>query len=235
MPRAHSDRSYDAELSVLRDQISQMANSVVDMIAKSRRAFIERDGELAQEMIDFDQEIDRLEVQTDELCLGILARRQPVASDLRFIAVVLKLVTDLERIGDLCVNICERVLELGSEDGLPLHPELGRMAELIESMVRDAMQAFMARDAKGAEEVIAQDREVDALNAQLFQDLLTQMVADSKTVFRATRVQAIAKHLERIGDHATNLGEMVVFLVRGKDIRHFKTKKPTQRRPSRGL
>lgn len=220
MKLPHSDKEYESELQDLKTRISQMGASVADMIASSMRAFVERNTELARRMIQFDHQINRFEVETDELCMRILARRQPVASDLRFITTGLKLVTDLERIGDLCVNICERVIEMNEEE--PLWPDdLPEMAEIVEGMVREALAAFISGDSDRAQHVIERDRVVDVYHAQMFRELLTYMTQDPKNVSRATRVQFIARYLERIGDHATNLAEMVIFMAHGKDIRHL--------------
>ena len=220
MQRLHTDREYEGELSLLRERILLMGARVEEMIANSVRALLERDSDLARRMIDEDEEVDRLEVETDELCLRILARRQPVASDLRFIAIALKLVTNLERIADLGVNIGERVLELNQEEPLKPYVDLPKMAEAARSMVRDALDAFVGADAARAERVIVQDSVVDGYYAEVFRELLEYMTRDSSSIYRATRLQSIAKYLERIGDHATNIAEMVVFMVRGKDIRH---------------
>ncbi len=198
-----------------------MGARVEEMISNSAKALVERDGDLAEKMMDFDDEIDALEVSTDELCLRILAKRQPVASDLRFITIAMKMVTDLERMGDLGVNICERVIELNNEPPLKPYVDLPKMAEVVQAMVRDALDAFVSRDAERARAVIERDRTVDAYYAQIFRELLTYMMEEPRNIFRATRVQSIAKYLERIGDHATNLAEMVVFMVQGKDIRHM--------------
>ncbi len=221
MIRQHTDREYENELAKLREQILLMGAKVEDMIAGSVRALVERDSDLARRMIEQDRQVNRLEVESDELCLRILARRQPVASDLRFITIALKLVTDLERIGDLAVNTCERVIELNQEPPLKPYVDLPRMAEAARGMVRDALDAFVAADVERAQRVIEADRIVDAYYAQIFRELLTYMMEDPRYIFRATRVQSIAKYLERIGDHATNLAEMVVFMVKGKDIRHM--------------
>jgi phosphate transport system protein len=217
----HTDREYETELQKLREQILLMGAKVEDMIAQSVRSLLERDNDLARRTIEADHQVNRLEVETDELCLRILARRQPVASDLRFITIALKLVTDLERIGDLAVNTCERVVELNQEPPLKPYVDLPKMAEAARGMVRDALDAFVAADVERANRVIEADRTVDAYYGQIFRELLTYMMEDSRNIFRATRVQSIAKYLERIGDHATNLAEMVVFMVKGKDIRHM--------------
>ncbi len=220
MSREHTDREYEAELRKLRDRILLMGAKVEEMIANRVRSLVERDTPLAQRMIQFDHQVNRLEVENDELCLRILARRQPVASDLRFIATALKLVTDLERIADLGVNICERVVELNAEPPLKPYIDVPRMAAEAQGMVREALDAFVAGDADRALRVIERDAVVDAYYAQIFRELLTYMMEDPRNIFRATRVQSIAKYLERIGDHATNLAEMVVFMTKGKDIRH---------------
>jgi phosphate transport system protein len=218
--RQHSDQVYEEELRRLREHILLMGAKVEEMISNSMKALVERDTHLARELIQFDHQINRLEIETDELCLKILARRQPVASDLRFITIALKLVTDLERIGDCGVNICERVVELNDEPALKPYAELENMAEVAQGMVRDALDAFVESDAERAEAVIEKDAVLDAYYADTFRVLLTYMMEDPRNIYRATRVQSIAKYLERIGDHATNLAEMVVFMVRGKDIRH---------------
>ncbi|HYC46459.1 MAG TPA: phosphate signaling complex protein PhoU [Burkholderiales bacterium] len=231
----HTDREYEAELRRLHEQLLLMGARVEEMIASSMRALVERDSGLARRMIDFDHQINRLEVETDELCLRVLAKRQPVASDLRLITIALKLVTDLERIGDLGVNICERVIELNMEPTLKPYVDLPRMAQIAQAMVRDALDAFVSADAERAQRVIDRDREVDAYYGQVFRELLTYMLEDPRNIYRAIRAQSIAKYLERIGDHATNLAEMVVFMVMGKDIRHIGSQTPQATRGPRGL
>jgi phosphate transport system protein len=220
MALAHTNREYEAELTKLRESILLLGARVEEAIAGAVRAVVERDDALARGVIDGDAGIDRLEVETDRLCLSILARRQPVASDLRFLAVALKLVTDLERIGDLSVNIAERALELNREPLLKPYVGLSAMAQAAQGMVREALDAFVSRDAERARAVLGRDETVDAYYEQLFRELLTYMMEDPRNIFRATRVQSVAKYLERIGDHACNIAEEVVFLVRGEDIRH---------------
>jgi len=220
MDRAHTDREYQGELDQLRQRIALMGSLVTDMIADSTRAFLERNRDLARRTIERDADVDRLEVETDDLCLHVLARRQPVASDLRLVATTFKLVTDIERMGDMCVDIAERVAELAQEPPLPIPDDLARMAEAAQGMVRDVLAAYAAGDAAKAQDVILRDRTVDAYCAQVFRELLAAIVADVQNTQRATAIQAIARSIERIGDHATNLAEMVVFMVRGRDIRH---------------
>jgi len=143
-----------------------------------------------------------------------------VASDLRFITIALKIVTDLERIGDLGVNICERVVELNQEPPLKPYTSLQMMAEAAQGMLREALDAFVAGDVERAQQVLTRDKIVDDYYGQIFRELLTYMMEDPRNIYRATRLQSVAKYLERIGDHATNLAEMVVYLVKGTDIRH---------------
>jgi phosphate transport system protein len=218
--REHTNREYEQELRKLREQVLRMGAKVEEIIGGSIKSLIERDSALATRMIAFDRKINQMEIDIDELCLMVLARRQPVASDLRFITMALKLVTDLERIGDLGVNICERVVELNEEPQLKPYVDLPRMAEEVQAMLRESLDAFVAGDPERAQAVIERDHNVDAFYSQIFRELLTYMMEDTRNVYRATRLQSFAKYLERIGDHATNLAEMVVFMVKGKDIRH---------------
>lgn len=218
--REHTNREYEQELRKLREQVLRMGAKVEEIISGSIKALLERDTVLATRMIAFDRKINQMEIDIDELCMVILARRQPVASDLRFITMALKLVTDLERIGDLGVNISERVVELNDEPQLKPYVDLPRMADEVQSMLREALDAFVAGDPDRAQAVIERDKMVDAYYTQVFRELLTYMMEDTHNIYRATRLQSIAKYLERIGDHATNLAEMVVFMVKGKDIRH---------------
>lgn len=225
--KRHTDRDYEAELERLREKVLLMGAKVEDMLAASIRALVERDSILAQRTIAVDKQINLLEVEIDDLCLKILARRQPVASDLRFLTMTLKVVVDLERVGDLAVSFCDRVLELNEEDPLKSPGGLQLMGEATSGMLREALDAFVQGDADRAQRVIERDQLVDDQYAQAFRELLTYMLEDPRNIYRATRLQSIAKYLERIGDHATNVAEMVVFMVRGKDIRHPKSRKET--------
>ena len=217
----HISRRYDQDLEQLRERILAMGGNLVGMIKETLRALVERDSAAAKRMIEYDHEINRQEVAIDELSLNIIALRQPAARDLRFITLALKVSTDLERIGDLCVNIAERTLELNEEPQLKPYIDLPKMAEAAEGMIVDALEAFLRGDAVLAEQVTRRDDIVDQLNVQVFRELLTFMMEDPKTITRATRLMFIGKYLERMGDHATNIAEMVIFMVKGKDIRHM--------------
>jgi phosphate transport system protein len=221
MDRRHTDREYENELAHVRDRVLLMGARVEEMLAATLRAFKERNGTLARSIIRNDHQIDNLEVEIDELCLQVLARRQPVASDLRLITTTLKLVTDLERIGDLAVNMCERVAELAEDPTYPTQGPIPRIAEAAQAMLHDALDAFVAGDVHKAEQVVERDRAVDAYYAQLFPELVAHMMSDPNVVFRSTSLLSIGKYIERIADHATNIAEMVVFMVRGQDVRHM--------------
>lgn len=223
MASAHTSKVYEHELRTLREKLLHMGSLVEEMIRASIRALEAQDAELARRTLLVDRRINRLECEVDELCMRILATRQPVASDLRFVTIALKVVTDLERMGDLCVNICERVIELaGEEDALP-GPALGdvvRLADEAKGVVREALDAFVVRDVTRASELLGRDHVIDEHYARIFRDLLTQMSEHPSSVYRATRIQSIAKYLERIADHAMNVAETVIFLVQGRDVRH---------------
>lgn len=219
-PKRHIDREYEAELGRVRERLLMMAGRVEQMLADAIRAVGERDPELARATIVADNQVNRTEVETDELCMRVLARRQPMATDLRFITLALKMVTDLERIGDLAVNICERAIDLAGEVRLSGVDALETMATLVQSMVRDAIDAFVRGDADLAEGVIARDDAVDEAYHTYFRAVLAGMARDPASIERGIHVQSVAKWLERIGDHATNISELVIFMVRGTDVRH---------------
>ena len=222
--REHTDREYEHELRQLREQLLVMGSHVEAIIGDAIKSLLERDSRLAERTITEDTIVDRMEVELDGLCLQILARRQPVASDLRFITLVLKVVTDLERIADLGVNICERVLELDAEPQLKPYVDIPRMGTEVQSMLREVLDAFVAKDAERARKIIGRDQVVDALYAQVFRELLTFMMENAHNVYRATRLQSIAKYLERMADHTINLAEMVIFMVDGRDVRHLSSR-----------
>ena len=218
--RTHTDKTYELELKELRDRLLVMGGKVESLIARSVRAFTERDSALATEVKAGDVEVNRLEVEIDGACRRLLALRQPAASDLRFITTALKIVTDLERMGDLAVNIAERALDLAQAPPLrPVH-DLSALADLVEAQLRKALDAFVERDPDKAQEVLSGDDLADALYLKIFNELLQLMMEDSRSIRRATAVLFAAKHLERFGDHAINLAEMVIYMVRGTDVRH---------------
>jgi len=220
MPRQHTDRDYEAELGQLRHHVLTMGAKIEDMIANSMKAFVNHDLELAERMIQFDHQINCLEIETDDMCLRILARRQPVASDLRLITITLKLVTDLERIGDLVKNICERVIEMGTQVEVHLMPDFEKMFTLVQCMIHEALDAFVACDVERSKRILERDHEVDVIFSKIFAELLMDMQKQPSLIYQSSRLQSIAKYLERVGDHTTNIAEMVVFMAKGQDIRH---------------
>ncbi len=226
----HTDKAYEAELRSLRERLLEMGGRVERAIAASVRAIVERDSALAEEVKLNDRDVNRMEVEIDGACRRVLALRQPAASDLRFITTALKIVTDLERMGDLAVNVADRALALNEAPPLGPTPELSRIAELAQGELHDALDAFVTADVAKAEEVMRRDDLVDALYLKIFNDMLARMIEDSKTIRRATAIMFAAKHLERFGDHAVNVAEMVVYMVRGTDVRHPRSRGEEPRR-----
>ena len=205
----------------VKEKLLSMGALVEAQLDRSVRSLIERDTELAEEVIGADHDVNRLEVEIDEECILLLALRQPEAGDLRFITTAMKIVTDLERMGDLAVDICERVVELNDEPSLKPYIDIPRMAGAAREMLKEALDAFVNRDSALARKVLASDDFVDDLCKQIFRELLTFMIEDPHSITRAIRITYISKYLERIADHATNIAEMVVYLVEGKIIRHM--------------
>ena len=210
----------EAELERIRTLFLQMCVRAESMVRLGLRSVLDRDPSLGRSVMAADQELDALEIEIDRLCLHYLATRKPVGADLRTITTIMKMVTDLERVGDLSVNLAERGLELTSGVGIEPGTDMPVMGEIAADMVRMAADAFLEGDAELARELIARDRQVDQLNREAFQKWLTAMAAHPDQVDRALALTSMSKYLERIADHACNLGEMVVFLVEGQDVRH---------------
>ncbi len=221
----HTNRHYEEDLRSLRAGLLKMGGLVERQIAEAIESLVSRDSDHARAVIKNDEEVNRMDVSNDEQCIRLLALHQPTASDLRFITTGLKITTDLERIGDNAVNICERALELNEVPQLKPYVDLPRMAEVAQSMVKDSIDAFMRNDVELSRQVIERDDEVDALNYQIYRELLSYMAEDPHTIGAATRLLFISKYLERIADHSTNIAEMVVFMVNGKVVRHMDKKK----------
>jgi phosphate transport system protein len=216
----HTSKEFEQELVTLRDRLVAMGALADSQITQAMRALAEQDDALASGVIQTDDAIDRAELDIDELCQIMLATRQPVASDLRFISMSMKFVTDLERIGDLAVGIAKRCLELNRLPSFQLNGNLARLAVLVQVNLRAALDAFVAKDADRATAVIAADIEVDRLNASLFAELIAHVVADPANVTRVLPLTSVCRYLERIGDHVKNLAEGVVYMVRARDVRH---------------
>jgi phosphate transport system protein len=218
--REHTSKQFEQQLRTLKDKLLLMGHHAEKMISDSIRALVERRPSLAEEVITSDDALDQLELEIDNLCYQILALEQPVARDLRFITTALKIVRDIERIGDIAVNIAERAAELIQEPELKRLIDLPIMADAAQRILKESLDAFVNSDAELAEKVIRDDRFIDDCYEHIFRELLTYMMEDTKYISRALKVIFIAKHLERVGDHSSNIAEMVVFLVRGQDIRH---------------
>jgi phosphate transport system protein len=211
----------EQDIEALKARVLRMGSLVEDAIRKAVKALVDRDRSLALAVIDGDSIVNAHDVEIEEECIRFLAIWQPTGSNLRFVTTTIKIITDLERMGDLAVDICERAVELLDEPQLKPYIDIPRMAEASQKMLKDSLDAFVDRDADLALKVCEADDFVDNLNQQIFNELLVYMLQDPKNISRAVRLTYIAKYLERIADHATNIAEMVVFMVKGKMIRHM--------------
>jgi len=222
MPQ-HTDRAYETQLGKLRSCLLEMGGLVEDQITQAIRSLTERDPILARATVERDHTVNRLDVEIDELSMKLIALHQPAARDLRLITTALKITTDLERIGDLATHIAERAIELAAEPPVKPYVDIPRMAALASSMVHRSLDAFVREDVELALEVCSSDDAIDRMHDQLFRELLSFMADDPQAISRTMRLLFVSKYLERIGDHATNIAEMVIFLVRGTSIRHMDT------------
>jgi phosphate transport system protein len=214
------ERHLDVELTDLKKKLLLMGGSVESQLQDVLQALTERDSILAIQVVENDLLVNALDVEIDEACLRLLALHHPTAGDLRLITTAMKISTELERMSDLAENIAERAIELNDEPQLKPYIDIPRMAEWTSRMVKECLDAFVNRDAELARKVCRDDRLVDDLTEQLFRELVSFMLEDSRTITRATRLTFIGKYYERIADHATNIAELVVYLVEGKIIRH---------------
>ncbi len=214
------ERHFDDELKILKEKLLHMASRVEEAIHLSIKGLVERNEAIAKKVIASDQEINLAEIDIDEFSVKLLALYHPEAGDLRTITMVMRINNDLERMGDLAVNIAERVLDLLKEPLLKPLIDIPRMSVCAQKMVQDALDAFVNQNADLAREVCIRDSEVDGINDQLFRELLTYMIQDPRSISRAVHLILIGRHIERIADHATNIGEDVFFMVKGKTIKH---------------
>ncbi|HEX4417562.1 MAG TPA: phosphate signaling complex protein PhoU [Kofleriaceae bacterium] len=217
---AHTSKDFEQELRTLRERLATMGERAARQLALAMKALADKDDDLARDVIKNDAQIDRDEVDVDELALQILATRQPVASDLRFITMALKCVVDLERIGDLAGGIARRALELNRLPNLEPRIDLSRLAELVQKNLQSALDSFVRKDADRATAVITADAEIDRLNASLFAELIAHVATDPATVTRVLPLTSVCRYLERVGDHVKNLAEDVVYMVKATDVRH---------------
>lgn len=218
-------RHFDEELNQLKDKLFKMGILCEEAIRKSIECLIKRDSKQAQEVIDNDQKINILEIEIDEFGHELIALRQPTAVDLRFITMVLKINSNLERIGDQAVNISEKAIALNKETPIKSFLSIPRMGELAVAMVRESLDAFVAKDAKKAKAICERDDELDNLNDQIYNDLQVAMKKQEVEVAHAVSLIMVAHNLERIGDLGTNIAEDVIYLAKGIDIRHHITER----------
>jgi len=217
---AHTSKDFEQELRTLRERLATMGERAARQIALAMKALADKDDDLARDVIKNDTQIDRDENDVDELALQILATRQPVASDLRFITMALKFVVDLERIGDLAGGIAKRALELNRLPSLEPRIDLTKLAALVQNNLQAALDSFVRKDADRATAVITADVEIDKLNASLFAELIAHVATDPATVTRVLPLTSVCRYLERVGDHVKNLAEEVVYMVKATDVRH---------------
>ena len=214
------ERHFEKDLDTLTEEILRLGSMCEEAIERALQALVERDSEMAARVIAGDEALDQQELVIDQLCIDLIGLQQPMASDLRFLTTALKITPEIERMGDLAVNIAERSIELNREPLLKPLIDIPRMARIAVGMLRDALQAFLHQDAEAANAIIRRDDEVDRLMEQVFRELLSFMMEDPATITRALRLTFVAKYFERVADHVTNICEMVVFMAEGRIIRH---------------
>lgn len=213
-------RPFEDELKLLNQALEEMGALVAHSIHRSVLSLVEKNEDYAHQVLRDEARIDQMEIQIDDLAASVIARDQPVARDMRFVVVAIKIDTDLERMGDLAVNVVERSLSLMRQPNLPSHIDLTGLSGLVESMVLRSLEAFVKRDAQIAREILSSDDKIDQLRNQIQRDLVDYMMSDTDAVQRALDHMFIARSLERIADHATNIAEEVIFLVHGVNVRH---------------
>jgi phosphate transport system protein len=221
---------FQKELEELSENLLRMATLVEQSINNAVQSLVKRDSELAQKALEAEDKINAMDIDINIKCLNLLALRQPMAIDLRFITAALKIITDLERMGDQAINIAERAVSLNQEPQIKPYIDIPRMAEIAQSMVKDVLDAFVNGDSKLARSVCERDDLVDGLNDQVFRELLTYMMSDPKTIKRAVQLMIVCRCLERIADHSTNIAEDVIFMVDALVIKHHADTKEEKER-----
>lgn len=223
------ERRLHEELDHLKLKLLEMAAKVEDNIARSVAAMLDRNTEELAQVVARDTEVDLLELQVDEICIAVLALHQPVARDLRFIATALKIVKDIERVGDIAKNIARHGQRLAEDRPLNCPPDLSHMAEVARELLRQSLDAFVRQDAELARTVIREDDQVDALHRANVRRLIREMMDNPASIGPLTQYLSVNKFLERIGDHSSNIAAMVVYMVEGRDIRHLKKQQAVNR------
>lgn len=216
-------RHFEEELKELKEQLLYMGGIAESMINYAVKSLIERNDKYIKKVYSQEKEVNHLHINIDERCLNLLALRQPIAIDLRFIVAAIKINSELERIGDQAVNIAQNTSDLLKQPELKPLLDLPHMTETVKMMVKNSLDSFVEKDTDLAQNVLVKDNEVDAYKSQIFRELLTYMMSEPSTIQRALDLILIARNLEKVGDHATNIAEDVIFMVLAKDIRHHIT------------
>lgn len=213
-------RHFDEQIQELLEKLLIMGSLAESMVQVALRALIERNESLGQEISRKEKEVNELQIEIDDRAIKLTALQQPVGTDVRFLFMVSRIATELERIGDQAVNIIQNVHHVIKASVLKPLIDLPMMGEIAEKMVREALRALVERDCALANQVLEEEKKVDAFNNQIFRELLTYMMADPGTIERALALILISRNLERVGDHATNIAEEVIYLVEGREVRH---------------
>jgi phosphate transport system protein len=214
-------RHFEHDLEELKQRLLWMAGLAEKSVHQAVQALFEKNEDLARKVLDEETSINEMQIEIDDRVLRLLALQQPMAVDLRFILSVSRINNDLERIGDQAVNIAQSALRILRHPQVKPYVDLPRMSALAEGMVRDSLNALVQHDSELARSVLVRDDEVDRLRDQIFRELLTYMMENSAVIFPAFELILVAKNLERIGDHATNIAEDVIYMIAGRDVRHL--------------
>lgn len=220
-PSEHIYRQYEADLANLKERLLVMGGLAEARLGRAVEALVEADARVAHEVIEGDEPINVLHKEIDDRCFKLMALRQPLAVDLRTILAVVKINTDLERVGDLAVNIAEAALRYLEHVPVKELIDIPRMGEIAQTMLRDALDAYVRRDVDLAQSVLDSDDRLDGLKNQVFRELLTYMMQNPATLEPSLELMLVSRHLERVGDHATNIAEDVIFMVSARDVRHL--------------
>ncbi len=218
--KKHTSREYERELQEIKNRLIYLGALTERAIERSVRALLERDSDLARQVICEDDQIDRIDVEIEEKCIRLLALRQPAARDLRFITTAIKINGHLERIGDMAGNIAEKAIILNEVPQIKPYIDLPRMAEISRGMIRGSLDALVHGNIEQARKVREEDDTIDQLNEQIFRELLTFMLEDPRKIHASLYIMQISKSLERISDHAAGIADMVIYMVTGQSVRH---------------
>ncbi|PKN51491.1 MAG: phosphate transport system regulatory protein PhoU [Deltaproteobacteria bacterium HGW-Deltaproteobacteria-13] len=218
--KRHTSLHYEKELQEIKNSLIYLGALTEKAIQDAMKALSERNSEMANKIIKDDDDIDKLDTELEERCIRVLALRQPTAIDLRFITTAIKITGHLERIGDMAVNIAEKAIQLNQEPQLKPYIDLPRMTDLVTTMIKDSLDSFINNDLERAEKVRRMEEVIDDLNEQIFRELLTFMMEDSKSIHRALLIMQVSKNMERIADHTKGIADMVTYMITGENVRH---------------